>query len=609
MVSHRLLPNAASSTTNDNESRRSGIGGTRVQDVPPSSPSPSPVSYVIVGQATPVLMNTMNKSSKRKPSFSMPSIIKLSLFVSIQIYMYYQYTYVLVVRNYGDNVQNGMATFQPPRLTSLYSNQQQQNVEGRGSPIFVNNFYGPPPQSWGLLIKNQTADTNNTTEGTSTTKSTSTVSQEQLQQPEYACNNLQWNYYHPFQHGNTNNEDNLLSSYVPSSSPSWNTNLATIQHKPMFVPSFPGSGAELFRTLINAFTGGIPGWSVYDDVVPPLYESCHSLYAITCKTHWPVLTQKSPRLDFFLQNYDPAVILLIRNPMMAFPSRLNHLWETNTKTKDHSTQAPERAWNRWISTQFDLQIEKYFEFIESWAIQQQQLQPGQTTEFAGGRGGGGQNQTLTISLRVDETSNGGSNGDARNATSRNAVTPSPYKVALYLPYEGITNRTDGPKWSRQVLRALQEARVARVIATDDDSSSQSSMIDCLWKYTVVDKPTMKRSSHAYRPGYTAKQQEKLLQLMDDLIQVGVTYQIPSLVTIFQQYRIDIIEKIRIVDDAYQTKHNKKKGRRRRRKQNNDGENQDLNTTNTNTDMIDEEEDGVGGDGVLNEEYLMSDAKA
>ena len=531
-------------------------------------------SYVIVGQATPVMMHG-TKRKRESSSFSCSCMMKMSLFIGIQIYMYYEYSYVILSNQY-DGHQH--ASSQSSAATTT-ANQRQNLIEGRGSPIYVNNFYGLPPQSWGPL---RVVESNETTGTTQLNPQVET---------RYACNNLKWDYYNPIQDSNVANSKNNDPEYQqfsfddPLQSP-----LPVIQHKPMFVPSFPGSGAELFRTLIQALTGGIQGWSVYDDVEPPYYESCHSLYAITCKTHWPVLEQKSPRLEFFVKNYDPTVILLVRNPMAAFPSRLNHLWETNTRTKEHSTQAPERAWNRWISTTFDVQISKYYEFILSWLLQNHNKQ--------------NQNQT-TIPVNGVPNPYSTTGGDVDETTAAAAlITPSPYKVALFLPYEGLVNREDGPNWSHQVVRALRNAHVSRVISIADDekdevvssnkeNSSSISMINCLWKYTVVDKPTMKRSSHTYRPGYTIEQQSKLVKLMDDLIHVATTHKIPSLQTIFQQYRIDIQQKIRIVDEAYQTQHNRKRRRRRKNK------NSNQNTNNT----IEEE-----GDTAIEDELVFGDAE-
>ena len=259
-------------------------------------------------------------------------------------------------------------------------------------------------------------------------------------------------------------------------------------HKPIWVASYPGSGAELFRTLIEAITGGIPGWSIYDadqtmgDGTTKSVGDCLQVHAATCKTHWPILEHYNPHNNS--QSYHSQSILLLRNPRKAFPSRLNHLWEMNNHQGYHSQQAPERAWDRWRNKSLLTQLQKYQEFLRSWVTKE------------------------TI-----------------------------FPVAFILPYEELIDPIKGPQWTQTELASvLKAAGIPRIAATDD--------LGCLWKHVVVDKPQMRRGNHSYTPGYTERQHEKMLEVLDTMIDEFNKH--PQLVSILESYRDDIATNSRIV---------------------------------------------------------------
>jgi hypothetical protein len=133
-----------------------------------------------------------------------------------------------------------------------------------------------------------------------------------------------------------------------------------VQHRPIWIASYTGSGAEMVRDLVQALTGGLVGGSVYTKRDPPFMD-CITSQAATCKTHWPILPVHSPLLV-------THAIVLVRNPIHAFASRLNHLylWEVKTETGEHTRQALERAWNQWIQKHWKHQLEKYHELIHTW---------------------------------------------------------------------------------------------------------------------------------------------------------------------------------------------------------------------------------------------------
>jgi hypothetical protein len=273
--------------------------------------------------------------------------------------------------------------------------------------------------------------------------------------------------------------------------------VSTTSIKPIWVASFPGSGAEMFRQVIETITYGVyKGWSIYDDDVEASTThthnatACHSLRAATCKTHWPVLPHHSPSSEpLYKQQYASQAIVLLRNPRAAFASRLNHLWELQHNVAFHSQQAPEKAWNRWIARNFQQQIAKYKLLIQTWAQHPH------------------------------------------------------YNVSLYLPYEGLTDPNKGPQWTQRVRQLLQHQQHAQLVAN-------ASQIPCLWRLAVLEQPRVKRQGHSYSPGYTTHQKQAMLQMMDELLgEVAVAHNLPSLVKILSDYRQDIATHTRIRIDG------------------------------------------------------------
>ncbi|KAL3928734.1 MAG: hypothetical protein SGBAC_012520 [Bacillariaceae sp.] len=305
----------------------------------------------------------------------------------------------------------------------------------------------------------------------------------------------------------------------------------SLTHKPVWIASYPGSGAEMVRDLVQALTGGLVGGSVYIKRDPP-HQDCVSSKAVTCKTHWPLLPIHSP-LDN-PQDYNSNAILLIRNPIHAFPSRLNHLWEVQTATSAHTTQAPEKNWNRWITKNWKQQVKTYQELIHTW--------------------------TTTTTT-----------------TSNSSNSSFPYHVQLVLPYEELTrklsprseNVTDtlattstttsststasttdgyGPAAAKRLVKLLQEQAEARVVVGDEN-------IACLWRHVVLDRPRKKRSDHAYTPGYTQVLKDRILAMIQSLLetmrqqqQLTTQSQVQEdLIRLLQQYSEHIQRNTRIID--------------------------------------------------------------
>lgn len=130
------------------------------------------------------------------------------------------------------------------------------------------------------------------------------------------------------------NTSSTCVSLLPS-----NTQLpkdVTVTSKPMWIASFPGSGAELFRDLITSITG-------QPTVDGTMKGKCQSGKGrvVTCKTHWPTITANSNSNSQYQdplvtvkdasKNYHTTAMVLIRNPAMAIPSWYNQIWESRVQ--------------------------------------------------------------------------------------------------------------------------------------------------------------------------------------------------------------------------------------------------------------------------------------
>ena len=144
--------------------------------------------------------------------------------------------------------------------------------------------------------------------------------------------------------------------------PPWNTTTTndTLRQSPVppiWVPSYPGSGSEMFRDLVHAWTH-LPAADVYFDRV------CQG--AMTCKTHWPALEGRDPHTLSSYAFDRRTAFLLVRHPGAALPSYRNFLYETNHHMPDHSQQAPEPAWIEWRDRRFDRDMQRWADVIRTW---------------------------------------------------------------------------------------------------------------------------------------------------------------------------------------------------------------------------------------------------
>jgi hypothetical protein len=258
-----------------------------------------------------------------------------------------------------------------------------------------------------------------------------------------------------------------------------------VSTKPLWVASFPGSGAELFRELVTSITGQPTADGAYNG-------DCHD--AVTCKTHWPTMSGgnfQDPNMLSFKRKkpFGKSSILLIRNIRDALPSWYNQIYEVRVGADFHSQQAPQAAWERWRGSKpksfmLGKRMEQWKDLILYW------------------------------------------------------VQHNDYHVDLIVPYERLVHPTTGPAILQKVANVLSKEKVSTVAEQAD--------IPCLWKYTVQDKKSMKRSSHKYEPAYTLLHQKQMLYVIDEVI-YKVSH-LPELVQIMEGYRQDVELNMLIVQE-------------------------------------------------------------
>jgi hypothetical protein len=273
--------------------------------------------------------------------------------------------------------------------------------------------------------------------------------------------------------------------------------------KPLWIPSYPGSGAELFRELTMAITS-------QPTVDGALLGECSKKF-VSCKTHWPTLNYtkrfQDPLLKF--NQYSPDVVVLLRHPMDAIPSWYNQIHEVRVKNEFHSTQAPESSWNRWIQLRSTLR-----ERMALWK------------------------EMILYWLLIDQRARGH------------------YHVSHWVPYEQLVSNITGPEILKRVGGTFKKA-----------GSPVSEDIECLWRYIVVDRRGMKRGHHTYTPLYLQEHKAIFLQELDALLEVigdlkafkrkGINAEDRILLNTLLGYRRDIEQNFHLRVNPNATKKSKK----------------------------------------------------
>jgi len=301
----------------------------------------------------------------------------------------------------------------------------------------------------------------------------------------------------------------------------------------IWVPGFPGSGSELFRKLISAMTG-LPAGDIYESST----KKC-SLYPATCKTHCPFLqpSQVCPsdrRLKVgckkaceqpvsYRENYfDENSWLLLRNPKNALPSHENWVYEAHRSMTTHSQQMPQSAWRKVRDKNFRASVSGWANTIKWWTL-------GDMTNFGAAAG----------------VTAGDNERDARLNFMPPPRIQHPYNTSLIIAYEHLTSPIHGPRLLRRIATELSKANIRVPIRELEDGGDPWP---CFWAQIVLNSnSTTKRSSEGrYVPSFRRGQQDKLVAMLDELID---RYTIASpradIVPILQYYREDIASNLKL----------------------------------------------------------------
>lgn len=128
----------------------------------------------------------------------------------------------------------------------------------------------------------------------------------------------------------------------------------------IWIPAYPGSGSEMFRSLVSAATGTerTGTGEIYS-------KNCQR--NPTCKTHWPVLYPKRDRpRRFGFQEFSRRFITLVRNPKDALHSFFNYAYEQRHRKNPHSEQGKEKEWEEWRDENFDKRIKDWASLFRLW---------------------------------------------------------------------------------------------------------------------------------------------------------------------------------------------------------------------------------------------------
>jgi len=121
--------------------------------------------------------------------------------------------------------------------------------------------------------------------------------------------------------------------------------------KPMFQASYPGSGSEMMRDVLESITG------------IKTAETTRRTDVIVVKTYYPY---RHFDLQPGIMNRDmKKVILLLRYPLHAIASNFNHIY-WNEHNLDHNKQPPIQAWDKWRDEHFEKELKSWAAHLNFW---------------------------------------------------------------------------------------------------------------------------------------------------------------------------------------------------------------------------------------------------
>lgn len=121
---------------------------------------------------------------------------------------------------------------------------------------------------------------------------------------------------------------------------------------PMYQASFPGSGSEMMRDLIEAVTGVKTG------------ETTRRSDVVAIKTIYP--DRKFDIHPSVLNRDMKKMVFLIRCPLHAISSKFNHYYWRQNDLKPHSIQPPKDVWEAWRDEHYEAELHGWVEHLEYW---------------------------------------------------------------------------------------------------------------------------------------------------------------------------------------------------------------------------------------------------
>lgn len=229
--------------------------------------------------------------------------------------------------------------------------------------------------------------------------------------------------------------------------------------KPFWVPSYPGSDAGLFRSIMVSLTGLKTASKSYYAKANGLVK-CHDIKTatISCEQIHPVVAIGPPPQNQ-ADKYQTKIIFPIRNPATALPAH-------------HQNKA-----EMYHEQQGQVDVQAWREFRDTWL---------EETLFQNWR------QVLDTWKHMSPL----------------------YEVGLYFPLEHLLDPVKGPVLVQQLADLLREAGVPTI----DDSD-----VPCAWYQTVSPVLMKNGHAHYdfatdYLPGYTASQKRFMLNQLKNMKQ-------------------------------------------------------------------------------------------
>lgn len=253
--------------------------------------------------------------------------------------------------------------------------------------------------------------------------------------------------------------------------------------KPLWIPSFPGSGSaspskkgDIVKELIDGLTGLKQGTKNYHmSMRGGKLKRCKGISETAGCSNGHPYVGVGP--DTQTANFQSQVVFVIRNLADAIPALHT---EKHIAYHNGKGQAPEHQWNKVRDEYLTGNIQSWKEMLQWWN------------------------------------------------------TASYYNVSIYLPWEWLLSPTKGPKTVQRLADVYASAGFDVAPATD---------IPCIW-YQVVQREWKRQEKlMQYQPSYTRTQQEELVAALDQLILEYPANE--HLLSILQEYRQTVREDLRI----------------------------------------------------------------